>query len=189
MLERLWFVLLVGLAGCGQSALKLQWPATVASIEGIEGSYLASVTNHIEDLNRRLGATQIHIGSGNGSPITIKRVTDFSASVSSTLLSESEFAFVATTGSMKKAANTRIAGRATLSNNRCVIELATFLFDDGQRELLAAVLWHEIGHCGGLAHDSKPGELMSSVTNAFNFYSEAQLTRFFDALNTSIAAK
>lgn len=181
-------VLLV--SGCGQwRATALRWPAKLVSIEGLDSMELAAVQGNIDDLNEQLGLTLLLQGE-SGSDIFIKRVQSFDSHVN--LLAHTDTAYVGIDG-MRGATGTKIAGRATLSNWSCTIELADFLFAKNKttgemtaKALLLAVLWHEIGHCGGLPHVEEAGELMSPITLPFSSYSDAKIQRFFtDLLNST----
>jgi len=74
------------------------------------------------------------------------------------------------------------AGYAIMKNDLCEIELSEFLFDKDYEETLQSVLWHEIGHCAGLAHVEESNELMSRTTSSFGRYSNSAIERFFDAI-------
>ncbi len=179
-------VLLV--VSCGVQP-RLNWPAEVAIEVTDPGK--ASVASNIENLNSQLGKTILQIGSGTGSPIYIKSVTSFSSTSSIAQGAEVHFAYVESPvlpGKVRAmgTASTRIAGRATLDDSKCVIELASFLFESTTNNLLLPVLWHEIGHCGGLQHVDKAGELMSAVTLSYSKYSQEQIQSFFDSLLSAI---
>jgi hypothetical protein len=174
--------------GCAKPDFRLQWPATIVAFPGIEGVSLAQVTSDVETLNQKLGIKVLSILKGSGSPVTIAKVTSFETPKSrNASVAQTDFAFVADDRlSVRFKETTRIAGRATLSHDTCLIELGSFLFDDGQKELLTAVLLHEIAHCAGLPHVAEKNELMSEVTFPFTTYTESHVDRFVDAMTRSI---
>lgn len=180
-LKWLW-IAVVFLPGCALSRPQLNWPAQVISLGNLSTSARNIVTADIEELNDRLGMAILTIGSGEGSPISIKQVTSFTSSGSSSTVHQ-EFAYIGMPGA-RGVGGTTIAGRATLDIDGCTIELASFLF--GEPELLNAVLWHEIGHCAGLMHVTQQNELMSRITLEISDYSEEKLQRFFDSILSSI---
>jgi hypothetical protein len=176
------------IAACG-NAPRLTWPAAVASIE-ISDAGKSIVASDIENLNKEIGSTILRLEGSNGSPIHIKSVSSFG--VSNSVIPQGaqvhlDYVSLGAKGNSRAAApTTQIAGRATLDSNQCVIELGSFLFEDNARDLLMPVLWHEIGHCGGLVHLSEANEVMSPITNRVQTYSKEQFKRFFDALLASI---
>jgi len=186
MLRLKWqFLMAVGLVltGCGQwRATALRWPAKVKSIQGIEGAALSLVEENIEALNEDLGTAILHLTGGDGSEVYIRRVESFESQAGTT--SHTDYAQIGFSG--RSAAGTTVAGRATLLDLTCVIELADFLFEKGNKSLLQSVLWHEIGHCAGLPHVKEERELMSPLTLRFSEYSEAKIQRFFDDVLNSI---
>lgn len=187
-----WFGILASLllAACG-GGQRLSWPAQIPSIEGIDGDSLTLVQEKIADLNTRLASPVLNIGSGNGSPIYIRKVESFDSttaffSLGDLHLEQSEFAYIRLRGARGTLGTSRIAGRATLSSKECTIELASFLMKPESKDLLHPVLWHEIGHCAGLPHVSEEGELMSPLTLPISKYTDEHLARFFNAFMASI---
>ncbi len=171
--------------GCARSDLRLQWPATIVAFPGIEGASLAQVTRDVETLNQKVGERVLSIFEGSGSPLTISKVSSFETPKSRNATPHLAFVADDRLGARLKEI-TRIAGRATLFEGRCLIELGGFLFDEGQTELLTAVLLHELAHCAGLPHVAEKNEVMSDVTFPFPTYTEPQIARFVDALKRSI---
>ncbi len=191
MWKRTFCLILLMLSGCGTGKIQLDWPATIHSFEGVPADTQSALASEIEELNTKLGKPVFTVGSGNGSPISIVKVSSFNTSTSSVLASELAYVEM---GSMQIATKSGsgntgslIAGRATLSPGKCQIELASFLFDSAQNaDLLIAVLWHELGHCGGLGHVSEPGELMSPLTLPLKRYTSEQIQRFVNDFSASI---
>jgi hypothetical protein len=173
---------------CG-NVQKLSWPAEVASID-ISGDGKSIVTSNIEDLNKEIGSTILNMGKTAGSPIYIKSVTDFGdTSNVNSQGAQVHLAYVNIGGVANLRAltqGTQVAGRATIDSKQCLIELGSFLFEEKAKDLLLPVLWHEIGHCGGLVHVTDNNEVMSPITNRFDSYTKDKLKRFFDALLASI---
>ncbi len=180
----------VFLSACG-NAPRLSWPAQIPSIEGIDGDSLTLVQDKIADLNARLDSPILNIGSGSGSPIYIKKVESFEnvagfVALGDFHLEHADLAYIQVPGARGTVGAHRIAGRATLSGKECKIELASFLMKPEAKDLLHPVLWHEIGHCGGLSHISREGALMAPLTLPFPKYTEEELTQFFNDFVASI---
>ncbi len=184
-LKAVWILVVMVVAACGTPRPpSLQWPAKLAATDGIEGDAHTSVSTFISQLNSDASRAILDVGAG-GSPIYIKKVTSFEES---NVVAESHtdgenvhYAYVGMVNG-RGVLGTRIAGRATLMSSQCTIELGSFLLEASAKNLLQPVLWHEIGHCAGLAHVTDAGELMSPVTLPFSRYTEDHLKRFFDAL-------
>ncbi|MBY0372257.1 matrixin family metalloprotease [bacterium] len=187
MLRQKWqflFAVVLVLSGCGQwRATALRWPARINSMQGFDSSESSAVHTVITSLNSQIGLSILNISGGTGSDINIRFVTSFDSEVAAA--SHVDYAYIKMPG--RGIAGTRIAGRATLTAENCLIELGDFIFNDD--ELMQAVLWHEIGHCGGLQHVKEDGEIMSPVTKPFNQYSSDKVQRFFGDLLASIGEK
>jgi hypothetical protein len=183
---------LFALSGCGTERIQLQWPAQIISIDGVSAASLSTLTSQISELNTQLGRDVLSIGNtGKGSPISIAKVNTFS-DPSTAPTSQADFAEISLSdlGMRVRAAasNTTIAGRATLTVESCSIQLAAFLFDKPEnKDLLSAVLWHELGHCAGLGHLTEVAEVMSPITLPLSRYSKEKLQRFFHDFTQAIS--
>lgn len=71
----------------------------------------------------------------------------------------------------------RRAGYATMEGDTCLVELAERLFVS-RHAYRKTVVWHELGHCAGMEHDTEEGEVMSPTTSSFDTYDETTLERF-----------
>ena len=78
----------------------------------------------------------------------------------------------------------RRAGYATMEGDSCLVELAERLFTTHE-VYRKTVVWHELGHCAGLDHDPRDGEVMSATTSAFDGYDAATLQHFMDEFEAS----
>ena len=70
------------------------------------------------------------------------------------------------------------AGLATYDERSCDVELSTTLFTEGFSRYLEPVLWHELGHCSGMGHDSKDTELMYRLASPEGSYGSDAIDRF-----------
>ena len=73
------------------------------------------------------------------------------------------------------------AGFAIIEEEHCTIEISNTILTGGNRSFLKPVLWHELGHCAGLPHDSKSGELMFSTTSVTPDYGADVIGRFISS--------
>lgn len=169
--------------------IQLEWPAQVQSIQ--VGAFQNDVASQIEALNSKLSTPLFNMGSsGSGSSISITKVSSFDQGTGS-LMEDADLSYVhlesqGVTARDGSGSGTMIAGRATLSTDQCRVELASFLFEEKYKDLLTSVLWHELGHCGGLLHLSSAGEIMSPMTLPLTNYNSAKQLRFFNDLVASI---
>ena len=70
------------------------------------------------------------------------------------------------------------AGLATYDERSCDVELSTTLCTEGFSRYLEPVLWHELGHCSGMGHDSKDTELMYRLASPEGSYGSDAIDRF-----------
>ncbi|MSP18073.1 MAG: hypothetical protein EXR74_00735 [Bdellovibrionales bacterium] len=70
------------------------------------------------------------------------------------------------------------AGLATYDERSCTVELSRMLFTEGFSSYLEPVLWHELGHCSGMGHDSKDTELMYRLASPQESYGSDAIDRF-----------
>lgn len=173
------FCLALLLVGCGRTAPALQWPAHVDSMEGFSDSETSKMKQYITSLNGSLGDNAVLVDGNQGSAITIKLVTDFSSSTSGTATSDQ---MPASTGLM-------IAGRATLTDGHCTIEIGKFIAEDNTKDYFQPVLWHELGHCAGLVHVSDSQQIMSPTTLTWETYSKDELSTFISSFVGSAGLK
>ncbi len=161
MRKLLWLAAAVVLASCGRNgSLRLSWPATIGGLEGFSDTQRTAVMSAIAQLNVKIKRTMI---SPAGLP----------ASRESSEGSPIYFRFADNIPEQKKV----IAGRATVDGEKCVVQISSVVADNN--ELLVPVIWHELGHCAGLDHDPKAGEVMYASTVSMKNYDEATLSRFF----------
>lgn len=73
------------------------------------------------------------------------------------------------------------AATATMEQDRCVIRLKPELFTSLKR-IIGTVVWHELGHCKGLGHVQKDGEIMSPQVSALKSYPDAAINRFIERM-------
>ena len=161
MRKLLWLAAAVVLTSCGRNgSLRLSWPTTIGGLEGFSDTQREAVMGAISQLNVKIKRTMVSPAglqtqeSEEGSPIY--------------------FRFAENIPEQKKV----IAGRATVDGEKCVIQISSVVANNN--ELLVPVIWHELGHCAGLDHDPKSGEVMYSSTVSMKNYNEATLGRFFD---------
>jgi hypothetical protein len=161
MRKLFWLAACFVIMGCGKNRHSyLQWPTTLGGLEGFSDSQRENVMDAIGQLNARIrrtivapAALQDSGAEEPGSPIFIRFEDKIPERTSI------------------------IAGRATVDDEKCIVQIASVVADSP--ELLVPVLWHEIGHCAGLDHDPKDGELMYKMTYSMRRYDEATIERFF----------
>lgn len=74
------------------------------------------------------------------------------------------------------------AGYATMTPDGCLVEISTDVMRRGKEDYIRPVLWHELGHCAGLQHDPKEGEVMYKISEPFDTYSSDAFTRFWGTI-------
>lgn len=155
-------VIVIGLlTGCGKKEEKASWPAHITSMDGFADAESVRVKDAVGALNSHSDKPMITDSTPQGCyQITIKKVegNDWPASR---------------------------AGYATVTSTSCLVELSKQIFDNQKTDYIESVVWHELGHCSGLSHDVKSGEVMSPVTEPFIAYGSEVLTRFMQEMKTS----
>jgi hypothetical protein len=141
-------------------------------MEGFSSESETRLREYVKTMNEMMGGKAFSDDDRAGSPITIRMVSQFSSSSASA---------DGSTGSL------RIAGRATLSSDECVVEIADFVANDPKNQLLEPVTMHELGHCGGLRHTA--AGLMAPTTLAWPTYSDSDKSDFVDEFLASISSK
>jgi hypothetical protein len=176
------FILIaVVLTSCGKIP-RLNLPANLASSEGFSEIEKETLTTYLKKLNEDLGTSIIleQANSGSSSPVTIKKVSEVQEG------GNSSHACPLKEITSHSISGEKIAGRATLSSSGCSIEIASFVVDNSFLNLFQSVLWHEMAHCLGMAHESSPGELMSPTTLSFYSYDKNKLSHFFSLVHAAI---
>lgn len=129
-------------------------------MEGFSTDEESKVHTVIGTLNEQSGEELILESNTKGFPITIKKVDG-------------------TTWPKSR------AGYAILTDSSCTVELSKQIFINERADYIESVLWHELGHCSGLAHDSGNGEIMSATTAPFSSYSSEAVSRFLLEIKNS----
>lgn len=152
-------VIVMGLVACGKKEDRPHWPAQITSFEGFSKEEETHVKESIGSLNDHADEKLVS-EENKGYKIRIRKVdgTDW-----------------------PKAR----AGYATVDDSDCLVELSKQIFEDAKSDYIMSVVWHELGHCAGLTHDSKNGEVMSAITAPFTAYSTDALARFMKAIKQS----
>ena len=150
-------IVLLLCAACGKNGqTRSAWPAVVVQISDVSPEEREMVLSSITNLNEQLGSAVIDVGVDRGNyAIAIRKVTPSSETINR-------------------------AGLATFDDRYCEVELNSAIFGN-RKVVFEPVLWHELGHCAGLPHDSKPGEVMYHSASPDGIYSSAALNRFFKA--------
>lgn len=80
------------------------------------------------------------------------------------------------------------AGLATYTGAFCKVELNEVVFTEDYKSYVDPVLWHELGHCSGMEHDPKEGEIMYHLASSKDFYQASAITRFMDSFTKLTAS-
>jgi len=166
----------------------LSFPAQISEIKGFDGTEAGEITTRVDSLVKKVGTSfLVFPGEGNtGSTVRIQMVNEIQNTSETASNSHVDYAYVFIPGEYRGVAgNNRIAGRATRYGNECLVEISRFVVQYTD-ELLQPVLWHELGHCAGLSHDSKPYEIMSAITYTLNYYDDAKIARFIELISSAI---
>lgn len=81
-----------------------------------------------------------------------------------------------------------VLGLANPQQNSCAIILSERLFHEYE-ETLKTVVWHEIGHCAGLEHSKKEGDIMYYQASEFSRYTKESIYNFVADVITSLHGK
>ena len=166
----------------------LEFPAQISEIKGFDGTETGEVTTRVDSLVKKVGTSfLVFPGEGNtGSTVRIQMVNEIQNTAETASSSHVDYASVFIPGNYRGVGGTnRIAGRATRYGNECLVEISRFVVEYAD-ELLQPVLWHELGHCAGLSHDSKSYEIMSAITYTLNYYDDKKIARFISLISAAI---
>lgn len=156
-MSKLKILLIVALlvVGCGNKEKTAPWPAMVR-FDGLSQSEIDLVKKSLTSFSHSFGSNVFFFEEQNSQfQITIGK------------LEESE-------------ESTSKAGLATYNGVFCKVELNQLVFESGFGSYLEPVVWHELGHCAGMEHDPKAGELMYYLASPKNLYSTDALSRFWN---------
>lgn len=139
------------------------WPAQLVAVEGGSTEATRLIREDLDALAAAAGHQLFLDGEPDGSApvlkVTFRRVPDWADAP-------------------------RRAGYATMQGDTCLVELAERLFKTHQ-SFRKTVVWHELGHCAGLDHDTDDGEVMSATTSVFTSYDGEAIERFLNAFEVS----
>jgi hypothetical protein len=176
-------------SACDNSGhFELKFPAQISEIKGFDGTETSEVTSRVDSLVKKVGTSfLVFPGEGNtGSTVRIQLVNDIQNTAETASSSHIDYAYAFIPGGYRGVGGiNRIAGRATRYSNECLVEISRFVVEYSD-ELLQPVLWHELGHCAGLSHDSKPYEIMSAITYTLNYYDDEKIARFIGLISAAI---
>ena len=164
VLKRIGYSLTVALVitGCGVNGHSHgKWPAAVVQTENLTEMQKDLVFETLKDLNTQIRRTVVNPEqAGDAYPITIKLHGKWAEAPSR-------------------------AGYATVADDRCLVELSDEIFQDDKKDFLKPVIWHEFGHCAGLNHDPREGEIMYRTSSTMQDYQAPAINRFFSAILSS----
>ena len=149
---------LVLFSGCGRKQAPAPWPATVR-FEGLTQSEINSVRESLNKFSDSFGSEVFFFD---------ERVSQFQISIGK--LGNSE-------------ATSSKAGLATFDDSSCKVELNNLIFQSDYSSYLEPVVWHELGHCAGMEHNPKSGELMYHIASPQSLYTEEAIHRFWSAFS------
>ena len=152
------FFLLITLAGCGlKGPDKSPWPASVHFAQ-LSETETESITASLKTLSKEVGTDLFYFDDRpNQFQITVTKMgaTDISNSK---------------------------AGLATYNETYCKVQLNEIVLDDSYSFYLKSVLWHEIGHCSGMSHNTNSGEIMYYIASPFESYTAEAFSNFFQSI-------
>ncbi|MBI3293801.1 MAG: matrixin family metalloprotease [Deltaproteobacteria bacterium] len=152
--------------GCAKMRTE-PWPAAIVSISGFSSEEETSVRSALTDLNQSSGKIALLVegeSAKSAFPISISKREP-----------------------PPDAPNR--AGLSTFDEIHCAIEISPKVFTVTYQSYLKSVIWHEVGHCGGLVHTTKLGALMYPTTEPFFDYSKGDLSDFLAALFSAAGLK
>lgn len=163
-------VLVLGTRCSNNGQSSLSWPAHIASYQGFSESERSAIRQAILEFNEHVGSTVIDDDAhGNGSEIRIILVPELKPLENSS-----------------RDPLSQIAGRATVDESSCDVELAEFVVRETERDLIRPVTWHELGHCTGLRHVGEIGHVMYKSSMSFSRYQASAIDQFFDLIRSSV---
>lgn len=189
LLKASFTVVIFLVCACDNSGhFSLEFPAQISEIKGFDGTETGEITTRVDSLVKKVGTSfLVFPGEGNtGSTVRIQMVNEIPNTAETASSSHIDYASVfIPSGYRGVGGSKRIAGRATRYGNECLVEISRFVVEYTD-ELLQPVLWHELGHCAGLSHDSKPYEIMSAITYTLNYYDDEKIARFISQISAAI---
>ncbi len=159
--------ILLLVAACGKNPQeRAPWPASI-TLNGLTQSEINSVSETLTGFTSTLGSAVFYFDN---------RPAQFQITITK---------FSSSTDSSSK------AGLATYDESFCKVELNELVFNARFSSYLEPVLWHELGHCAGMEHNSSSGEIMYFLASPKDSYAEAAITRFMKAFTdfTSLVVK
>lgn len=125
----------------------------------LDAESYALISDAIDSLNDRVGRT-LFSEDNEGYPIFLEPAEDMGGEL--------------------------VLGSATTEFSKCTIQILCTLIDHSNEDLLASVVWHEIGHCLGLHHVDEPNDLMYPQSKPFSQYSDDMIDHFINQLLSSV---
>lgn len=138
-------------------AKKPGWPASV-TFQSLDSSQTETALNYLKSLSEE---TKMELFNFN-------KV-------------EGNFKIIITKKSFNQ--NENYLGLATVTEVGCLVQLNEIIFLNSDfKDYFKPVLYHELGHCAGMIHDPKEGEIMFHVGSPESFYTQDAFNRFFNQL-------
>jgi len=159
---RVWLSLIVVVlvVGCGKNRpAPGTWPAQIVSHDGFSEAQWKEIRSAVDYLNTGAGKTVVFQEDQTGGNYPI------------------HFRFVDNSGD-----HATRAGLAIYDDETCTIEVSSIVFLTSNRDTLVPVINHELGHCAGLDHDPKLGEVMYRSATNFKSYTPDSFQRFFQTV-------
>ena len=159
-----WLAVCFVVIGCGKFTPNAKpWPATIASFNNFTPDQQTRFKSFVSDLNTRSGHDVFLLDANSGNyPITVTVVAPPTASPNR-------------------------AGYSIRNDEKCDVQISNFLFDADKVDYQESVLIHELGHCSGLGHTTKLGDVMYPTTAKFASYTPVELTSFVQSLMSAIS--
>lgn len=138
------------LSGC---AKQVTWPASV-KFQNLSELETKTVTESLNDLSK---STNRQLFYFNDMPNSLK----------------------ITVTKMDYQHNSQYLGRATLTEETCLVELNEIVLEDSYSSYFVPTLYHELGHCAGMQHDPNKGEIMYYLGGPKDSYTQDAFNRFY----------
>ena len=149
------------LCSCSCSKV-LYWPAYIDSFDGFTQEEESKILDSIQDINKEAKEELFLFAKKDGHyPIS------FSKEKSNIIKFQKQ----------------TISGITYTRESKCEIVIYPITFEN---KIVKIVIWHELGHCGKLDHVKKEKEIMSTVSDYFENYSQASIDIFLQNLKESI---